>query len=47
MRAGRDGLVRTALAVAEVGQHDAEKLAADVAPGVRAQALQRLSATGR
>jgi epoxyqueuosine reductase len=46
MRAGRDGLVRTALAVADVARHEAEKLATDVAPGVRAQALLRLSATG-
>ena len=47
LRAGRDGLVRTALAVADVARYDAEKLAADVAPGVRAQAQRRLSATGR
>jgi epoxyqueuosine reductase len=47
LRAGRDGLVRTALAVAEVPHRDAERLAADAAPGVRAQARRRLSAMGR
>jgi len=46
MRAGRDGLVRTALAVANVARADAERLAGDAAPGVRAQALQRLSGMG-
>jgi hypothetical protein len=38
--------VRTALAVADVARPDAEKLADDAAPGVRAQARQRLSAMG-
>ena len=47
LRAGRDGLVRTALAVADVRRADAERLAGDAAPGVRAQARQRLSAMGR
>ena len=46
LRAGRDGLVRTALAVADVARPDAERLAKDAAPGVRAQALRRLSAMG-
>jgi epoxyqueuosine reductase len=44
LRAGRDGLVRTALAVGDVPRRDAERLAADAAPGVRVQALRRLSA---
>ena len=47
LRAGRDGLVRTALAVANVAREQAEKLAGDAAPGVRAQARQRLSGMGR
>jgi len=46
LRAGRDGLVRTALAVADVARPDAEKLADDAAAGVRAQARRRLSAMG-
>jgi epoxyqueuosine reductase len=46
LRAGRDGLVRTALAVADVGRPDAERLADDEASGVRAQARRRLSAMG-
>jgi len=46
LRAGRDGLVRTALAVADVTRPDAEKLADDAASGVRAQARRRLSAMG-
>jgi epoxyqueuosine reductase len=44
MRAGRDGLVRTALAVGEIPKAEAARLAQDSAPGVRAQA-QRLLAT--
>jgi len=44
LRAGRDGLVRTALAVADVARSEAERLADDAASGVRAQARQRLSA---
>jgi len=43
LRAGRDGLVRTALAVGEVGAEDAARLAGDAAPGVREQARRRLS----
>ena len=46
LRAGRDGLVRTALAVGDITRSVAEKLAADAAPGVRAQARRRLSQMG-
>ncbi|OLD33855.1 MAG: hypothetical protein AUI19_03810 [Myxococcales bacterium 13_1_40CM_2_68_15] len=45
LRAGRDGLVRTALAVGEVAAARARALTQDPAPGVREQARQRLSAT--
>jgi epoxyqueuosine reductase len=46
-RAGRDGLVRSAIAMAQVSPEQLEQLSRDEAPGVRAQALQRLSATAR
>ena len=46
LRAGRDGLVRTALAVGDVSRPVAERLAEDAAPGVRAQARRRLSEMG-
>ena len=45
LRAGRDGLVRTALAVGEVAAARARDFTQDPAPGVREQARQRLSAT--
>ena len=47
LRAGRDGLVRTALAIGEVSLEEAEKLAADDAAGVRDQALRRLGVLQR
>ena len=47
MRAGRDGLVRTALAIAEVGREEAARFADDPAPGVREQARRRLQRDGK
>jgi len=47
MRAGRDGLVRTALAVAEVGPLELQKLSRDPAPGVREQAQRALQRAGK
>ena len=41
LRAGRDGLVRTALAIGNVAPATARAFTRDAAPGVRAQALQR------
>jgi epoxyqueuosine reductase len=41
LRAGRDGLVRTALAVGEVSPEDARRLESDGAAGVREQARRR------
>ena len=46
MRAGRDGLVRTALAIADVAVEDVERLAGDPAAGVREQARRRLQREG-
>lgn len=43
MRAGRDGLVRSALAIAKVPRSAAEALANDPAPGVREQARRAIS----
>ncbi len=43
MRAGRDGLVRSALAVTQVSQSAAQALANDPAPGVRDQARRAIS----
>jgi epoxyqueuosine reductase len=43
MRAGRDGLVRSALAIAQVPRSAAEALANDPAPGVRDQARRAIS----
>src|SRR2546430_6629841 len=45
LRAGRDGLVRTALAVGEVAAARARAHTQHPAPGGRQQARQRLSAT--
>jgi epoxyqueuosine reductase len=47
LRAGRDGLVRTALAVADLQEKDARKLAEDASPGVREQARRRLQREGK
>lgn len=47
MRAGRDGLVRTALAIAEVPLEEAEKLTGDASAGVREQARRRIGALQR
>jgi epoxyqueuosine reductase len=47
LRAGRDGLVRTALAIGAVPLAEAEKLADDAAPGVREQARRRIRALQR
>lgn len=47
LRAGRDGLVRTALAIAEVPLLQAEKLAKDAAAGVREQARRRIGTLQR
>jgi len=47
MRAGRDGLVRTALAVGDAPEEEARSLARDPAPGVREQALRRLQREGK
>ncbi len=46
MRAGRDGLVRSALAIGEVSQEEAARLSLDAAPGVREQARRRLQRDG-
>jgi epoxyqueuosine reductase len=47
LRAGRDGLVRTALAVGEVSLEEAAKFADDGAAGVREQARRRVRALQR
>jgi len=47
LRAGRDGLVRTALAVGQVAAARARAFTNDPAPGVREQARQLLNATER
>lgn len=47
LRAGRDGLVRTALAVGGVSLEEAAKLADDAAAGVREQARRRVRALQR
>ena len=47
LRAGRDGLVRTALALAGVSRDRAAAFTEDAAPGVREQARRRISATER
>jgi epoxyqueuosine reductase len=41
-RAGRDGLLRSAVALGEFSQEQLQRLSEDAAPGVRAQALARL-----
>ena len=46
MRAARDGLVRTALAVGGVAAKDAARLLDDGAPGVREQARRAVQAVG-
>jgi hypothetical protein len=46
MRAGRDGLVRSALAIATIAREKAEALVHDPAPGVREQARRRLYGEG-
>jgi len=46
IRAARDGLVRTALAVGEVTQAEVVRLLDDPAPGVREQALRAFQAVG-
>ena len=43
LRAGRDGLVRTALAVTKQPRETLTKFSVDEAPGVRAQAQAALS----
>jgi epoxyqueuosine reductase len=47
LRAGRDGLVRTALAVGDVSRARAAAFAVDPAPGVREQARRTLTAMER
>jgi epoxyqueuosine reductase len=47
MRAGRDGLVRTALAVTRQPEETLQRFASDEAPGVRAQAALGLGSTAK